>query len=118
MRSDILVTISMCMHLELLQTNNAQTLNEIVTLHSSIIENRHTCVLSLLIFSQILFQPGEIVLGDGCSKLCHCAGNYTFDCIDNSCDPTEECREVNGVEGCYPKGNHDGNNRLELFNNI
>ncbi|KAL4006244.1 lactase-phlorizin hydrolase [Sarotherodon galilaeus] len=48
--------------------------------------------------------PGEIVFGDGCTKLCRCAGNYTLECVDNSCDPTEECREVNGVAGCYPKG--------------
>uniref|UniRef100_A0A9J7YLD8 Zonadhesin, like n=1 Tax=Cyprinus carpio carpio TaxID=630221 RepID=A0A9J7YLD8_CYPCA len=51
------------------------------------------------------FEPGEIIFGDGCSKLCRCAGNYTFDCVDNTCDPvTEECREVGGVHGCYPKG--------------
>ncbi|XP_038159102.1 zonadhesin, like isoform X3 [Cyprinodon tularosa] len=49
------------------------------------------------------YEPGEIVSGDGCSKLCRCLGNYTFDCVDNSCDPTEECREVNGVSSCYPK---------------
>lgn len=52
----------------------------------------------------MLCQPGEIIFGDGCSKLCQCAGNYTFECVDNSCDPTEECRDVNGVLGCYPKG--------------
>ncbi|XP_072232326.1 zonadhesin, like [Leuresthes tenuis] len=50
------------------------------------------------------YEPGEVVFGDGCTKLCRCAGNYTLECIDNSCDPTEECREVNGVAGCYPKG--------------
>ncbi|XP_039903133.1 zonadhesin, like [Simochromis diagramma] len=50
------------------------------------------------------YEPGEIVFGDGCTKLCRCAGNYTLECVDNSCDPTEECREVNGVAGCYPKG--------------
>ncbi|KAM8881606.1 zonadhesin, like [Synchiropus picturatus] len=49
------------------------------------------------------YEPGEIVFGDGCSKLCRCAGNYTLECVDNSCDPTEECREINGVSGCYPK---------------
>uniref|UniRef100_A0A3P9KZD7 Zonadhesin, like n=1 Tax=Oryzias latipes TaxID=8090 RepID=A0A3P9KZD7_ORYLA len=49
------------------------------------------------------YEPGEVVLGDGCSKLCRCAGNYTLECTDNSCDPSEECREVNGVPGCYPK---------------
>ncbi|XP_067380543.1 zonadhesin, like isoform X2 [Channa argus] len=49
------------------------------------------------------YEPGEIILGDGCSKLCRCAGNYTLECVDSSCDPTEECREVNGVAGCYPK---------------
>ncbi|KAM9314092.1 zonadhesin, like [Pholidichthys leucotaenia] len=50
------------------------------------------------------YEPGEIVFGDGCTELCRCAGNYTLECVDNSCDPTEECREVNGVPGCYPKG--------------
>ncbi|XP_018526611.1 zonadhesin, like isoform X3 [Lates calcarifer] len=50
------------------------------------------------------YEPGEIVFGDGCSKLCRCAGNYTLECVDNSCDPTEECHTVNGVAGCYPKG--------------
>ncbi|XDV18475.1 hypothetical protein PO909_024166 [Leuciscus waleckii] len=51
------------------------------------------------------FEPGEIIFGNGCSKLCRCAGNYTFNCVDNSCDPvTEECREVGGVHGCYLKG--------------
>ncbi|XP_077400930.1 zonadhesin, like isoform X2 [Vanacampus margaritifer] len=50
------------------------------------------------------YEPGEIIFGDGCSKLCRCAGNYTLECVDNTCDPTEECREVNGVAGCYPKG--------------
>ncbi|KAK2913695.1 hypothetical protein Q8A67_002094 [Cirrhinus molitorella] len=51
------------------------------------------------------FEPGEIIFGDGCSMLCRCAGNYTFDCVDNTCDPvTEECREVGGVTGCHPKG--------------
>ncbi|XP_032400298.1 zonadhesin, like [Etheostoma spectabile] len=50
------------------------------------------------------YEPGEIIFGDGCSKLCRCAGNYTLECVDNSCDPTEECRNVNGVSGCYPKG--------------
>ncbi|XP_047450650.1 IgGFc-binding protein-like isoform X2 [Mugil cephalus] len=49
------------------------------------------------------YEPGEIVSGGGCTKLCHCKGHYTFECVDKSCDPTEECREVNGVEGCYPK---------------
>nr|XP_029506516.1 zonadhesin-like [Oncorhynchus nerka] len=46
------------------------------------------------------YEPGEIIFGDGCSKLCRCAGNYILDCVDNSCSPTEECR--NGA--CYPKG--------------
>ncbi|KAK6323422.1 hypothetical protein J4Q44_G00057610 [Coregonus suidteri] len=46
------------------------------------------------------YEPGEIIFGDGCSKLCRCAGNYTLDCVDNACSPTEECR--NGA--CYPKG--------------
>uniref|UniRef100_A0A3Q3LWL0 Zonadhesin, like n=1 Tax=Labrus bergylta TaxID=56723 RepID=A0A3Q3LWL0_9LABR len=50
------------------------------------------------------YEPGEIVVGDGCSKLCRCAGNYTLECVDNSCAADEECREVNGVSGCYPKG--------------
>ncbi|KAM4536429.1 zonadhesin, like [Odontesthes bonariensis] len=50
------------------------------------------------------YEPGEVVFGDGCTKLCRCGGNYTLECIDNSCDPTEECRDVNGVAGCYPKG--------------
>ncbi|XP_054457047.1 zonadhesin, like [Anoplopoma fimbria] len=50
------------------------------------------------------YEPGEIVFGDGCLKLCRCAGNYTLECVDNACDPTEECRNVNGVAGCYPKG--------------
>ncbi|KAF7207355.1 zonadhesin-like, partial [Nothobranchius furzeri] len=50
------------------------------------------------------YEPGEIVSGDGCTKLCRCAGNYTLECVDNSCDPTEECKEVNGVSSCYPKG--------------
>ncbi|XP_019955619.2 zonadhesin, like [Paralichthys olivaceus] len=49
------------------------------------------------------YEPGEIIFGDGCSKLCRCAGNYTLQCVDNSCDPTEECRNINGVAGCYPK---------------
>ncbi|XP_028851976.1 zonadhesin, like [Denticeps clupeoides] len=53
------------------------------------------------------YEPGQIVFGDGCSKLCRCAGNYTLNCVDNSCSPTEECREVNGVSGCYPKGTSD-----------
>lgn len=60
-------------------------------------------VTDLLFF--FFFQPGELVSGDGCSKLCRCLGNYTFECVDNSCDPTEECREVDGVSSCYPKGN-------------
>ncbi|XP_035490473.2 zonadhesin, like isoform X2 [Scophthalmus maximus] len=50
------------------------------------------------------YEPGEIISGDGCSKLCRCAGNYTLQCVDNSCDPTEECRNINGVASCYPKG--------------
>ncbi|KAM4714652.1 zonadhesin, like [Anableps anableps] len=50
------------------------------------------------------YEPGELVSGHGCSKLCRCLGNYTFECVDNSCDPTEECREVDGVSSCYPKG--------------
>ncbi|XP_037537371.1 zonadhesin, like [Nematolebias whitei] len=50
------------------------------------------------------YEPGEIVSGDGCTKLCRCIGNYTLECFDNFCDPTEECREVNGVSSCYPKG--------------
>ncbi|CAL1590396.1 unnamed protein product [Knipowitschia caucasica] len=49
------------------------------------------------------YEPGEVVFGDGCSQLCRCVGNYTLECVDNSCDPTEECREVSGVPGCYPK---------------
>nr|XP_043877413.1 IgGFc-binding protein-like isoform X6 [Solea senegalensis] len=50
------------------------------------------------------YQPGEIVYGDDCSKLCRCVGNYTLECVDNSCDPTEECKVINGVAGCHPKG--------------
>lgn len=61
-----------------------------------------------------LFQPGELVSADGCSKLCRCLGNYTFECVDNSCDPTEECREVDGVSSCYPKGN-DASVSLKYF---
>ncbi|XP_053089075.1 zonadhesin, like isoform X2 [Pangasianodon hypophthalmus] len=49
------------------------------------------------------YEPGEIVFGNGCSKLCRCAGNYTLSCVDNTCDPTEECRQVGGIHGCYPK---------------
>ncbi|KAM3590121.1 uncharacterized protein V6R79_004028 [Siganus canaliculatus] len=49
------------------------------------------------------YEPGEIVFGDGCSELCRCAGNYILECVDNSCDPTEECLEEDGVAGCYPK---------------
>ncbi|XP_034146574.1 zonadhesin, like isoform X2 [Esox lucius] len=45
------------------------------------------------------YEPGEVIFGDGCSKLCRCAGNYTLDCVDNSCSPTEECRSG----ACYPK---------------
>lgn len=52
----------------------------------------------------IFLQPGEIVFGTGCSKLCRCAGNYTLSCVDNTCDSTEECRQVGGIYGCYPKG--------------
>lgn len=51
-----------------------------------------------------LCQPGEVILGDGCSKLCRCAGNYTFECVDYSCDSDEECRDNNGVPGCHPIG--------------
>ncbi|XP_062311020.1 IgGFc-binding protein-like, partial [Osmerus eperlanus] len=50
------------------------------------------------------YEPGEIIFGDGCSELCRCIGNYTLDCVSNACEPTEECREFNGVTGCYPKG--------------
>ncbi|XP_076156227.1 zonadhesin-like [Alosa pseudoharengus] len=50
------------------------------------------------------YEPGEVVFGDGCSKLCRCAGNYTLSCVGNTCAPTDECRQVNGVPGCYPKG--------------
>ncbi|KAK1797051.1 hypothetical protein P4O66_008443, partial [Electrophorus voltai] len=49
------------------------------------------------------YEPGEIVFGNDCSKLCRCAGNYTLSCVDNTCDPTEECLQVGGVHGCYPK---------------
>ncbi|TNN41391.1 Zonadhesin [Liparis tanakae] len=49
------------------------------------------------------YEPGEIIFGDACSTLCRCAGNYTLQCVDNSCDSIEECRNVNGVAGCYPK---------------
>ncbi|KAM8900426.1 zonadhesin, like isoform 2-T2 [Spinachia spinachia] len=49
------------------------------------------------------YEPGEMIFGDGCAELCRCAGNYTLECVDNSCDPAEECRDVNGVAGCYPK---------------
>ncbi|XP_076013062.1 zonadhesin, like [Genypterus blacodes] len=49
------------------------------------------------------YEPGEIIFGDGCSKLCRCVGNYSLECVDNFCDPTEECRKVNGVANCYPK---------------
>ncbi|XP_060951875.1 zonadhesin, like [Limanda limanda] len=49
------------------------------------------------------YEPGEIIFGDGCSKLCRCAGNYTLQCVDNSCDPSEECRNIDGVASCYPK---------------
>ncbi|MEQ2269655.1 hypothetical protein XENORESO_007647, partial [Xenotaenia resolanae] len=58
----------------------------------------------VIVFHWINVAPGEIVSQDGCSKLCRCLGNYTFECVDNSCDPTEECQEVNGVSSCYPKG--------------
>ncbi|XP_056299287.1 zonadhesin, like [Pseudoliparis swirei] len=49
------------------------------------------------------YEPGEIIFGDACATLCRCVGNYTLQCVDNSCDSTEECRNVNGVAGCYPK---------------
>ncbi|XP_068612287.1 zonadhesin, like [Brachionichthys hirsutus] len=49
------------------------------------------------------YEPGEIVFGHGCSTMCRCAGNYTLECVDNSCEPFEECRDVNGVSGCYLK---------------
>lgn len=73
---------------------------------------------ALKILVCIYTQPGEIIFGDGCSKLCRCAGNYTFDCVDNTCDPvTEECREVGGVHGCYPKGITESHNNLLLICN-
>ncbi|XP_069042968.1 zonadhesin, like [Lepisosteus oculatus] len=49
------------------------------------------------------YEPGQLVFGNGCSKMCRCLGNYTLECVSNECLPTEECREVSGVPGCYPK---------------
>ncbi|CAN9509807.1 unnamed protein product [Ophioblennius macclurei] len=49
------------------------------------------------------YEPGEVLLRDRCTELCRCAGNYTLECVDHSCDPTEECQDVNGVAECRPK---------------
>lgn len=84
--------------------SNGKTVNDKKVVLCTSSDTEYT--LPVLILCSILFQPGEIVFVDGCSKLCRCAGNYTLECVDNSCDPTEECREVNGIAGCYPKGNN------------
>lgn len=101
MRSDVLVDIYICINYCSAQRYNGKTVNNKIVMCSY-----NDMTLQALILGYITLQPGEIVFGDGCSKLCRCQGNYTLECVDNSCEPTEECREVNGVSGCYPKGNN------------
>nr|XP_014346130.1 PREDICTED: zonadhesin-like [Latimeria chalumnae] len=50
------------------------------------------------------YEPGQVIWGEGCTDVCHCLGNYTFHCTNTGCAPSENCKEVNGAFGCYPKG--------------
>ncbi|XP_030044013.1 zonadhesin [Microcaecilia unicolor] len=54
-------------------------------------------------YNNTYYEPGQMIWGDGCSETCRCLGNYTAECTNNSCSPTEYCKDVDGVPGCYPK---------------
>ncbi|XP_054637554.1 IgGFc-binding protein isoform X2 [Dunckerocampus dactyliophorus] len=47
------------------------------------------------------FTPGEVVSTCDQRCLCHPGGNLT--CVDVSCSEEEECKLVEGVQGCHPK---------------
>nr|XP_033779282.1 zonadhesin-like [Geotrypetes seraphini] len=54
-------------------------------------------------YNNTYYEPGQMIWGDGCLETCQCLGNYTVECTNNSCSPTEYCKDVDGVPGCYPK---------------
>ncbi|XP_078524644.1 IgGFc-binding protein-like [Lissotriton helveticus] len=54
-------------------------------------------------YNSTYYEPGQVIWGEGCSEVCTCLGNYTLQCTNNSCSPTEYCKEVNGIPSCYPK---------------
>ncbi|XP_069463306.1 IgGFc-binding protein-like [Ambystoma mexicanum] len=54
-------------------------------------------------YNSSYYEPGQVIWGPGCSEVCTCLGNYTLQCRNNSCSPTEYCKDVNGVPSCYPK---------------
>ncbi|XP_059575337.1 IgGFc-binding protein [Alligator mississippiensis] len=46
----------------------------------------------------------EFYTSTSCHKQCQCNEDGELECKDVSCDANEECKVVNGVQGCHPLG--------------
>uniref|UniRef100_H3AZN9 Fc gamma binding protein n=1 Tax=Latimeria chalumnae TaxID=7897 RepID=H3AZN9_LATCH len=50
------------------------------------------------------YKLGEVLSEDGCKQRCQCGANGVVVCVPQPCGANEECKVVNGVHGCHPKG--------------
>ncbi|XP_069057211.1 IgGFc-binding protein-like [Pleurodeles waltl] len=51
------------------------------------------------------YQRGQEFFSNSlCQERCQCGDNGAVTCQENTCGPNEECRVVNGIQGCHPSG--------------
>nr|XP_033818516.1 IgGFc-binding protein-like [Geotrypetes seraphini] len=56
-------------------------------------------------FKGSYFRKGDVFYPDGlCEQQCMCADGGLIECQTFSCDANEECKVVDGVQGCHPVG--------------
>ncbi|XP_029432085.1 IgGFc-binding protein-like [Rhinatrema bivittatum] len=57
------------------------------------------------VYNDTYYTKGDIFYPNGqCVEQCQCNENGTVACTDASCGANEECKLVNGVQGCQPVG--------------
>ncbi|XP_068098405.1 IgGFc-binding protein-like [Hyperolius riggenbachi] len=55
-------------------------------------------------YEGVYYQKGEVFyLNDQCTQKCRCGEDGIVQCLEDSCGPTEDCKVVNGVRGCFSK---------------
>ncbi|XP_053307563.1 IgGFc-binding protein [Spea bombifrons] len=57
------------------------------------------------IYQEKYYQKNEVFFPKNqCNEKCQCLENGVVKCQAEACGPEEECKVVNGVRGCHPKG--------------